>query len=219
MRQTNSKTHKAKPSRSALIICAFSVAVILSAASGAAAKDARRNSALPADASITNQRNELIVSIPDRKLALIENGRFVKVYSVAVGTPVTPSPTGRFRIANRIVKPTYYHQGIVIGPGRGNPLGNRWMGLDLKGYGIHGTNEPDSIGHAASHGCIRMGRRDVEDLFSRVRVGDIVEIQSEPLAQSALFNGSRPKTNEESKTAAEVGTPSAASRAAIAEGF
>jgi hypothetical protein len=50
------------------------------------------------------------------------------------------------------------------------------MGLDRKGYGIHGTNAPGSIGRAASHGCIRLRNADAEDLFERVRVGDQVEI-------------------------------------------
>jgi len=64
----------------------------------------------------------------------------------------------------------------VTKPGKNNPLGNRWMGLSKKSYGIHGTNVPASIGKAASHGCIRMGKHDVEELFELVRVGDTVEI-------------------------------------------
>ena len=53
------------------------------------------------------------------------------------------------------------------------------MGLSLKGYGIHGTNVPSSVGKAASHGCFRMARLDVEDLYSRVMVGDTVVIRRE----------------------------------------
>ena len=53
------------------------------------------------------------------------------------------------------------------------------MGLNRKGYGIHGTNNPQSIGHNASHGCVRMRNRDVEDLFARVAVGDLVELHGE----------------------------------------
>jgi lipoprotein-anchoring transpeptidase ErfK/SrfK len=53
------------------------------------------------------------------------------------------------------------------------------MGLGYKGYGIHGTNRPKSIGKAASHGCIRMRNQDVEDLFERVEVGDPVELVTE----------------------------------------
>jgi lipoprotein-anchoring transpeptidase ErfK/SrfK len=128
----------------------------------------------------------IVVSIPDRKLALIEDGRVVKVFSVAVGAPGTPSPNGEFRIVNRIEKPTYYAPGKVIKPGPANPLGTRWIGLSLKGYGIHGTNEPISIGRRASHGCIRMRNEDVEELFELVRAGDVVELyraRTEQVAQ------------------------------------
>ena len=103
----------------------------------------------------------------------------LKVYSVAVGAAVSPSPSGTLKIVNKVIGPTYYHQGKVIPPGKSNPLGDRWMGLSQKGYGIHGTNVPSSIGKAASHGCIRMGKHDVEELFNLARVGDAVEIHGE----------------------------------------
>jgi lipoprotein-anchoring transpeptidase ErfK/SrfK len=120
----------------------------------------------------------IVVSIPDRKAALVaEDGSVVKVYPVAVGARRSPSPTGEFEIVNRIPKPTYYAPGVVIGPGKANPLGTRWIGLSRKGYGIHGTNAPGSIGRRASHGCIRMRNRDVEELFEMVRVGDRVVIE------------------------------------------
>jgi lipoprotein-anchoring transpeptidase ErfK/SrfK len=57
------------------------------------------------------------------------------------------------------MNPTYSHDGKVVGPGPANPVGTRWMSIGYKGYGIHGTNHPESIGHAASHGCIRMRNR------------------------------------------------------------
>jgi len=113
----------------------------------------------------------IIVTISERKLALVEGGRVVRVYPVAVGASVSPSPTGRFTIVSRVKSPTWYHPGKVVGPGKANPLGTRWMGLSRQGYGIHGTNVPESIGHAASHGCIRMRTRDAEELFELVRAG------------------------------------------------
>jgi len=122
---------------------------------------------------------QIVVSVPDRKLAVIENGEVVKVYTVAVGADDSPSPTGSFVIVNRLTDPTYYHKGTVIGPGVSNPLGNRWIGLNQKGYGIHGTNAQNSIGKAASHGCIRVGRKDLIELFARVQVGDVVEIHGD----------------------------------------
>jgi hypothetical protein len=126
----------------------------------------------------SESRRTLIVSLADRKLALIEDGRVLDVYDVAVGSPRTPSPTGDLRIINKVVRPTYYHRGVIIGPSKNNPLGPRWMGLSRPGYGIHGTNEPKSIGKAASHGCIRMRNREAEELFKLVQVGDSVEIHS-----------------------------------------
>ncbi len=127
----------------------------------------------------------LLVSITDCKLALIENGEVKKIYSVAVGKKSTPSPTGSFHVVTRLTNPGYYHKGKVVPPGPQNPLGVRWIGLDQKGYGIHGTNEPKSIGKAASHGCIRMSKADVVELFTLVQSGDEVQIHAERDAQVA----------------------------------
>jgi lipoprotein-anchoring transpeptidase ErfK/SrfK len=57
------------------------------------------------------------------------------------------------------------------------------MGLSAKGYGIHGTNAPKSIGKAASHGCIRMRKADLEELFELVSVGVVVEICGERVTE------------------------------------
>ena len=121
----------------------------------------------------------IVVSISDRKLAVIEGDRVVRIFETAVGAPATPSPTGVFKVANSIADPTWYGKGRVVPPGKGNPIGTRWLGLSLRGYGIHGTNVPSSIGHNASHGCIRMRNRDVEELFPMVGVGDRVELYAE----------------------------------------
>jgi len=121
----------------------------------------------------------IVVSIPDRKLAVMQSGRVVKVFATAVGAPRTPSPSGSYHIVQRISDPTWYGKGKIVPPGKANPIGTRWLGLSVKGYGIHGTNTPSSIGHNASHGCIRMRNRDVEQLFDMVAVGDTVEIYEE----------------------------------------
>ena len=134
----------------------------------------------------------VLVSIPDRKLALIENGKVVRIYRVAVGKISTPSPVGEFKIVNRVTNPAYYHRGQVIVTGKGNPVGSRWMGLSAKGYGIHGTNQPNSIGKAASTGCIRVGKKDLEELFALVDVGDAVQIRAERDEQMAAVFGTEP---------------------------
>lgn len=146
----------------------------------------------PAQATESVKR-EIVVSLADRKLALIENGKVVRIYRVAVGKTSTPSPVGTFTIERRVVNPVYEHDGRIIQPGPGNPVGNRWMGLNIRGYGIHGTNVPSSIGKAASHGCIRMGKADVEDLFSRVRVGDTVELVNTRNEETAQIFDDGPK--------------------------
>jgi lipoprotein-anchoring transpeptidase ErfK/SrfK len=139
---------------------------------------------LQCDATI-NKKDDLtptrriVISLQDRKLALIEGDEVVKIWDTAVGAKSSPSPSGTFTIANRVIKPSYYHSGKVIPSGPSNPLGTRWLGLSIKGFGIHGTNAPKSIGKRASHGCIRMKNRDVEELFELVKAGDTVEIYDE----------------------------------------
>jgi len=99
---------------------ALAMIVILMTANGARAADAPRT---------TTRGRRVVVSIPDRKLVVLENDDVVTVFAVAVGAPATPSPTGTFTIVNRIANPTYYRPGKVIGPGSANPLGTRWIGL------------------------------------------------------------------------------------------
>jgi lipoprotein-anchoring transpeptidase ErfK/SrfK len=131
----------------------------------------------------------IIVSLEDRKLALVEDGQTKKIYTVAVGKPSTPSPKGTFTIERRAVNPTYHHDGKTVLPGPHNPVGTRWMGLSIRGYGIHGTNEPSSIGKAASHGCIRMAKADLEEFYELVAVGDTVELIGQRNEQTAKLFG------------------------------
>jgi L,D-transpeptidase ErfK/SrfK len=128
-----------------------------------------------ANAQDDKPSRRIVVSIPDRKLVLLEGDRILKIYDVAVGKASTPSPHGEFKIVARAVNPIWKN----VAPGPDNPVGTRWLGLSVKGYGIHGTNAPGSIGKAASHGCIRMRNRDVEELFELVRTGVSVELAEE----------------------------------------
>jgi lipoprotein-anchoring transpeptidase ErfK/SrfK len=159
------------------------IAVALVAATEALCQEKQADARPNADERLAERR--VVVSIPDRKLALIENGRVVKIYSTAVGAPASPTPSGTYKITQRVENPTWYGPDKVVGPGKDNPVGTRWLGLNRKGYGIHGTNQPRSIGKRASHGCVRMRNRDVEDLFARVAVGDVVELHGERDAELA----------------------------------
>jgi hypothetical protein len=143
----------------------------------------------PQQPAAVSPKRVIVVSLEDHKLALVEDGQLQKVYSVAVGKRSTPSPTGTFTIERRVANPTYHHNGKTVLPGPNNPVGTRWMGLSMHGYGIHGTNEPNSIGRAASHGCIRMARTDLEELYALVAEGDTVEMIGQRNQQTAQLFG------------------------------
>lgn len=168
--------------------CALLLAAFALCATGVTAQ----TSANQERKSTAQRTRRIVVSFPDRKLALLEGDRVVKIYDVAVGAPGSPSPSGEFQIVQRLENPTYYRPGVVIGPGKGNPLGTRWMGLSVNGFGIHGTNRPDSVGKNASHGCIRLRNSDIEDLFARVQVGDRVTFIAERTDEVARLFGGAP---------------------------
>jgi lipoprotein-anchoring transpeptidase ErfK/SrfK len=164
------------------------MAVVAGIAMVVAAQALAQSTAKQGEAAATPKR-VIVVSLEDRKLALVEDGQVKKVYSVAVGKPSTPSPVGTFTIERRVANPTYRHNGKTILPGPGNPVGTRWMGLSKHGYGIHGTNEPRSIGKAASHGCIRMAQADLEEFYELVAAGDTVQMVGERNEETALLFG------------------------------
>lgn len=126
----------------------------------------------------------IVVRRSQRKLYLYVHGVLSRTYGVAVGTPGHPTPLGHWRIVQKRYLPTWYNPGsewakdmpATIAPGPSNPLGTRALNLDVSGIRIHGTTKDSSIGTAASHGCMRMHRADIEDLFGRVTVGTPVYI-------------------------------------------
>ena len=141
----------------------------------------------PTPTAATSVPRRIIVSLADRRLVVVENNQILATFPVAVGAPASPSPVGTFTVINRVANPTYYRPGTVIPPGPRNPIGTRWIGLSHKGYGIHGTDAPSSIGYAQSHGCIRLRNADVERLFEQVRAGDLVELHADRTPDIAPF--------------------------------
>lgn len=103
------------------------------------------------------------VSISGRWLKLFRNGVLQKQYPIAVGRMLFKTPIGNYIIINKAPNP-------------GGPFGTMWMSLSKQGYGIHGTNNPSSIGKAVSRGCIRMHNRDVEELARTIPIGTPVFI-------------------------------------------
>lgn len=106
----------------------------------------------------------IVIYTNRRQLELYEETHLIKNYPIAVGKEATPTPTGHYSIATK----TFYP---------GGAFGSRWMGLSIPHYGIHGTNNPSSIGQAVSKGCIRMHNHDAEHLFQRIQVGTPVIIK------------------------------------------
>lgn len=107
----------------------------------------------------------IIISLHTRQLKLYKDSQRIQTYPIAVGKPATPTPKGSFIIINKAPNP-------------GGVFGAMWLGLSIKGYGIHGTNNPRSIGRAVSNGCIRMHNKDIMALSRLIPVGTTVKVQS-----------------------------------------
>ncbi|QWU14041.1 L,D-transpeptidase catalytic domain [Paenibacillus sophorae] len=93
----------------------------------------------------------IIVDLSQRMLYLLDNDKVVRGFPVGIGKMLTQTPEGEYTIVNKQANP-------------GGPFGAFWMGLSKPHYGIHGTNNPASIGHQVSHGCIRMHNAAVLEL-------------------------------------------------------
>lgn len=118
---------------------------------------------------------QILVNIPAMTLTYYENGTAVKRYPIAVGRTLTQTPVGEYRIITKIENPIWYPKGRPPVPaGPHNPLGQRWIGY-FQGYGIHGNNNPATIGTMASSGCIRLYNPDIEELYDKVKIGDPVK--------------------------------------------
>ncbi|MFN9621642.1 MAG: L,D-transpeptidase [Cyanobacteriota bacterium] len=140
----------------------------------------------PATAALTSHR-EILLELGKRTISLVENGKVVSSWPVAVGEPATPTPTGRFAIRNKVVNPQYQStksgkNNPTIGPQ--GPLGDRWIGFhttERDQFGIHGTPtawEWTVRSRAAvSHGCVRMLTPHVRELFDKVDVGTPVVVK------------------------------------------
>jgi lipoprotein-anchoring transpeptidase ErfK/SrfK len=135
-------------------------------------------------ATLKRMIGRVVINLEQRKLRLIQDGRVVETYPVAVGQPAYPTPTGRYEVVDKQVDPAWFPPdspwaaGLgTIPPGPGNPLGTRWIGTSAPAIGIHGTYARESIGTAASHGCIRMYIEDVEALYEQVGLGSGVEFR------------------------------------------
>jgi len=117
------------------------------------------------------------VDISENALTLTLNDRYFKTYEVGTGK-YQKTPTGESKIIDRIKQPTWWQpDGRAVPFGHpDNVLGTHWLALDIKGYGIHGTWEPETVGKHESAGCIRLRNEDIEELFALVPIGTPVSL-------------------------------------------
>jgi lipoprotein-anchoring transpeptidase ErfK/SrfK len=142
-------------------------------------------------AAVPNQL--LIVNRQQNKLYFYEKGKLVRTFSVATGKSSTQTPDGVFPIVNKIKNRPYYTKKIPGGDPR-NPLGDRWMGLDVNGtkgttYAIHGNNNPAAIGRYTTLGCIRMHNKDIHWLFERLQTGTKVIVTNSKASTEQIALG------------------------------
>jgi len=126
-------------------------------------------------------REGVVLNLAERNLYYYEKGRPLRAFPAAIGKRGWETPTGDFTIINKAKNPTWFPPSWAVEekpvpPGPDNPLGDRWMGLSVKGYGIHATNAPSSVGLYVSHGCMRMYPEQAQALYDLVRVGTPVAI-------------------------------------------
>jgi len=132
-------------------------------------------------------RRVIVLELGRRRISLLEHNQLLGRWPVAIGDPATPTPTGSFRVRNKVINPQYQSTrsgqlNPTIGPD--GPLGDRWIGFHQRGlnqFGIHGTPpawEWTVRSQAAvSHGCVRMLTPHVRLLFDQVEVGTPVLIR------------------------------------------
>ena len=125
---------------------------------------------------ICNVPFTILVDKSQNVLLLKAKEEIFKTYTVSTGKN-NCTPVGNFKIANKLINPTWFKSGAVIPPNSPeNVLGTRWLGFDLPGYGIHGTNEPQNLGKQVTEGCVRMQSSEVEELYIIIPIGTEVTI-------------------------------------------
>lgn len=135
----------------------------------------------PSDPAVAETTVRLVLNLTKRRVYVYQDDQVISSYPVAIGKPGWETPVGEFKVLNMEMNPTFksFKSGRIIPPGPDNPLGVRWISIWTDGktqLGFHGTNQPELIGQAVSHGCIRMHNRDVVKLYAQVKPGVAVTV-------------------------------------------
>jgi lipoprotein-anchoring transpeptidase ErfK/SrfK len=124
----------------------------------------------------------LVIRLKDRRVYVYRQNDIQTSFPIAVGKAGWETPKGTFKVIQKIKNPIWEHPwtGELVPSGPDNPLGSRWIGFWTDGknvIGFHGTPNEESVGRAASHGCVRMFDKDVQVLFEKVDVGTPVIVE------------------------------------------
>ena len=134
---------------------------------------------------------EVMVRTKEKMLDVLEDGQLLASFPITPGSTTLPAPPGTWKIETMNSLPFFrYDESMLehgvrstefvnLPPGPNSPVGIVWMGLDKSGIGLHGTNNPETIGRAASHGCIRLANWDAVKLSQMLTVGVTVHIDGE----------------------------------------
>ena len=151
----------------------------------------------------TEVDNGFVINLPELLLYHVVNGNYQRRYTIAIGKPSWPTPTGSYIIEDKRTNPTWNvppsiqeereNQGLEVvekvPPGPKNPLGKYFMATSASGVGIHATNRPWSVGSYASHGCMRMLPSEIAQLFPQVKIGTPVKIIYRPIKIAVTAEG------------------------------
>jgi L,D-transpeptidase ErfK/SrfK len=151
----------------------------------------------------TELTDGLVVNLPERLVYQFYMGVYQRRYAIAVGKKTWQTPTGLYKIVNKEENPTWTVPVSIqeemedmgwkvlekVPPGPKNPLGKYWIGTSGENLGFHATNAPWSVGHAVSHGCMRMLPSEIAQLYPQVSVGDPVKIIYQPVKMALTPKG------------------------------
>ena len=157
-----------------------SVNPALGAPASASDTEISRSSDFPSNYASTESR--VVLRLEERRVYLYSGEMLVSSYPVAVGTAETPTPQGDFAVGTMIVNPIWQSPWTneVHEPGPDSALGVRWIGFAdsaAGSFGFHGTPTIESIGTAASNGCVRMRNEDITALYAAVSIGTPVTVE------------------------------------------
>ncbi|MGB3136663.1 MAG: L,D-transpeptidase [Nodosilinea sp.] len=131
--------------------------------------------------TLMTANTRVVISLSQRRLTLYQNDDVRDEFTVAIGQDDWQTPVGEFAVRDMRTDPLWQHPITkeAVAPGPSNPLGSRWIGFWTQGkyfIGIHGTNQETLIGEAVSHGCVRMLERDIQTLYSYVKIGTPIKV-------------------------------------------